>query len=164
MWNYNISPFKYKCQNSYPSPSHFIPDEALNSGSTVSGCFKPEFCKSLYFYMKTTDWLHSTVPGACEELKLHLDFRLLKPKDRLLTYLLTELSLSWEAANCAATQELPSILWKPRFITVFTRALQWSLSWARSTQSTPSHSISLRYIILKTLWFCVTLVFNADGI
>jgi hypothetical protein len=29
----------------------------------------------------------------------------------LLTYLLTELSPSWEAANCAATQELPSILW-----------------------------------------------------
>jgi hypothetical protein len=29
-----------------------------------------------------------------------------------------------------------------RFITVFTRALQWSLSWARSTQSTPSHPIS----------------------
>jgi hypothetical protein len=26
-----------------------------------------------------------------------------------LTYLLTELSPSWEAANCAATQELPSI-------------------------------------------------------
>jgi hypothetical protein len=32
----------------------------------------------------------------------------------LLTYLLTELSPSWEAANCAATQELPSILWNPK--------------------------------------------------
>jgi hypothetical protein len=29
-------------------------------------------------------------------------------------YLLTELSPSWEAANCAATQELPSILWNPK--------------------------------------------------
>jgi hypothetical protein len=28
----------------------------------------------------------------------------------LLTYLLTELSPSWETDNCAATQELPSIL------------------------------------------------------
>jgi hypothetical protein len=31
------------------------------------------------------------------------------------TYLLTELSPSREAANCAATQELPSILWNPKF-------------------------------------------------
>jgi hypothetical protein len=31
-----------------------------------------------------------------------------------LTYLLTELSPSWEATNCAATQELPSILWNPK--------------------------------------------------
>jgi hypothetical protein len=27
---------------------------------------------------------------------------------------LMELSLSWEAANCAATQEIPSILWNPK--------------------------------------------------
>jgi hypothetical protein len=30
------------------------------------------------------------------------------------TYLFTELSRSSEAANCAATQELPSILWNPK--------------------------------------------------
>jgi hypothetical protein len=61
------------------------------------------------------------------------------------TYLLTVLSPSWEAANCAATQELPSILKETqRFITVFTIALHWSLSWARSIQSIPSHYISLR--------------------
>jgi hypothetical protein len=30
------------------------------------------------------------------------------------SYLLTELSPSWGAANCAAPQELPSILWKPK--------------------------------------------------
>jgi hypothetical protein len=29
-------------------------------------------------------------------------------------YLLTELSPFWEAANCAATEELPSILWNPK--------------------------------------------------
>jgi hypothetical protein len=32
----------------------------------------------------------------------------------LLTYLLTELSPSWEADNCAATQELPGILRNPK--------------------------------------------------
>jgi hypothetical protein len=31
---------------------------------------------------------------------------------------------------------------------VFTRALHWSLSWARSIQSTPSHPISLRSILI----------------
>jgi hypothetical protein len=31
-----------------------------------------------------------------------------------LTYLLTELSPSWEAANCAVTQELLSNLWNPK--------------------------------------------------
>jgi hypothetical protein len=36
------------------------------------------------------------------------------PTVYLLTYLLTELSPSWGAANSAATQELPSILWNPK--------------------------------------------------
>jgi hypothetical protein len=31
---------------------------------------------------------------------------------------------------------------------MFTRALQWPLSWARLTQSTPSHPISLRSILI----------------
>jgi hypothetical protein len=31
-----------------------------------------------------------------------------------LTDLLMELSASWEATNCAATQELPSVLWNPK--------------------------------------------------
>jgi hypothetical protein len=41
----------------------------------------------------------------------------------LLTYLLAELSSFWEAANCAAAQELPSILWNSKVHCVFTRAL-----------------------------------------
>jgi hypothetical protein len=35
-----------------------------------------------------------------------------------------------------------------RFITVFTRAVQWSLSWARSIQSIPPHPLSLRFILI----------------
>jgi hypothetical protein len=50
----------------------------------------------------------------------------------LLTYLLMELSPSGGAANSAATQEFPNIYGTRRFIAVFTRALHWSLSWARS--------------------------------
>jgi hypothetical protein len=37
-----------------------------------------------------------------------------------------------------------------RFITVFTRALHWPLSWVRSIQFIPSHPISLRFILLRT--------------
>jgi hypothetical protein len=35
-----------------------------------------------------------------------------------------------------------------KFITVFTRALHWSISWARSFQSIPSYLISLRSILI----------------
>jgi hypothetical protein len=42
---------------------------------------------------------------------------------------LMELSPSWEVDNCAATQEHPAFYGTRRFITVFTRALHWSLSW-----------------------------------
>jgi hypothetical protein len=35
-----------------------------------------------------------------------------------------------------------------RFITAFTRALHWSLSWSRSIQSLPSHPISLKSILI----------------
>jgi hypothetical protein len=37
----------------------------------------------------------------------------------------TELSPSWVAINCAATQELPSILWNLKVIAMFTRALHF---------------------------------------
>jgi hypothetical protein len=70
-------------------------------------------------------------------------------------YLLTELSPSWEAANYAATQDHPSILWNPKVHYRFTRALYWSLSWARLIQSRPPHPISLR----STIFF-----FNLCGV
>jgi len=34
------------------------------------------------------------------------------------------------------------------FIFVFTTARHWSLSWARCIRSTPSHTISLRSILI----------------
>jgi hypothetical protein len=59
-----------------------------------------------------------------------------------------ELSPFWEAASRAATQELPNILWNPMVKYRFYRALHWSLSWAKSIQSIPPQSISLRYILI----------------
>jgi hypothetical protein len=67
---------------------------------------------------------------------------------KVLTTLLTELNPSWGAANCAVTQELPAFYRTTRLITVFTRRLHWSLSWAISIQSTPFHHISLRSILI----------------
>jgi hypothetical protein len=48
-----------------------------------------------------------------------------------------ELSPPWEAASCAATQELPSILCNPKVH----YHVHKNLLWARSIQSTPHHPI-----------------------
>ena len=65
----------------------------------------------------------------------------------LLTYSLThslthskEQNSSWEANRFSASQEIPRILWKPK---VHYRIYK-SLSWARSIQSMPPHSICWR--------------------
>jgi hypothetical protein len=67
------------------------------------------------------------------------------------TYLLTELSPSGELPIVHPLKNFPAFYWTRRFITVFTRALTWFLSWARSIQAIPSHPISLRStLILST--------------
>jgi hypothetical protein len=72
---------------------------------------------------------------------------ILMKSDYLLTYL-----WSWALLEklpiVQPLKNFPAFYWTRRFITVFTRSLQWSLSWARSTQSTPSHPISLRSILI----------------
>jgi hypothetical protein len=45
-------------------------------------------------------------------------------------------------------KNFPAFYGTRRFITLFTRDLHWSLSWTRRTQSTPSHPISLSYILI----------------
>jgi hypothetical protein len=52
-----------------------------------------------------------------------------------------ELSYSWEAFSCSATQEYPTIFGTGMFITFFARSLHLSLSWASSVYNTSSHSI-----------------------
>jgi hypothetical protein len=55
----------------------------------------------------------------------------------------------WEAVSHAThlLKNFPTFYGIRRFITIFTRALHWSLSWARSIQSIPSHPISVRFIL-----------------
>jgi hypothetical protein len=59
-----------------------------------------------------------------------------------------ELSPSWEAASCTSLKNFPIFYGTQKFITVFTRALHWSLSWARSIHSIPPHPIPLRFILM----------------
>jgi hypothetical protein len=58
-----------------------------------------------------------------------------------------ELSPSWEPPVVQLLKNFPEFYGTRRFITIFTRALHWSLSCARSIQSIPSHHISLRSIL-----------------
>jgi hypothetical protein len=76
----------------------------------------------------------------------------------LLAYLLMELSPYWRAANSAATQEFPSILWNPKVHYRVHKSPPLSLSWATLIQS---HPISLRFIlILSTPYAMVYPVFS----
>jgi hypothetical protein len=55
-----------------------------------------------------------------------------------------ELSPSWEPQVSQLHKNFPPLYGARRFITIFTRVLHWSLTWAGSSQSMPSHPISLR--------------------
>ena len=59
-----------------------------------------------------------------------------------------EQSPSWAANRFAASQEIPRILWNPRFITTFTSTRHLSLSWASSIQSTLPHPTSWRSFLI----------------
>jgi len=52
-------------------------------------------------------------------------------------------SPSWEASSLSASQGITALCGIQSFITMFTRARHWSLSWIRWIQSTTSHLISL---------------------
>jgi hypothetical protein len=54
-------------------------------------------------------------------------------------------------------KNFPAFYGNRRFITVFTRALHWSLSWARSIQSIPYHTIPfyLRSILISPTYVLV---------
>jgi hypothetical protein len=68
-----------------------------------------------------------------------------------------ELSPSWEAANCAATQELPSILWNQKMHCRVHKSPHWSLSSAGLSQSVPPRPISRRSILILFTYLCLGL-------
>jgi hypothetical protein len=63
----------------------------------------------------------------------------------------------WEAARRSGSQEFPNFYGTQRLITVFTRSLQWTLSWARRMQSVLLHPASLKSIFNTVLPLCLRL-------
>jgi hypothetical protein len=68
----------------------------------------------------------------------------------------TESNPSWEA-NKHSVQKFPAFYGARMFITVFTTACHWSISWTRRIQFTLSHPISRRSILILSSHLCVSL-------
>jgi hypothetical protein len=67
-----------------------------------------------------------------------------------------ELNLSWRASSCSNTQKKLSAFYGGRmFIIMFTSSSHWFLSWARLIQSTLSHPIFLRSILILPSKICL---------
>jgi hypothetical protein len=69
-------------------------------------------------------------------------------------YLTLQDSYSWEARGHSASYEIPSLLWDPRFITVFTKARIRFLCLASLNQSTPSYFFKPFLILFSHLQVC----------
>jgi hypothetical protein len=70
---------------------------------------------------------------------------------------LMEMYPSWDVNTCLGIQVILSILWTAKVHYHATRACQWSSSWAWWIQSTPSHPISLRFILILSSHLCLGL-------
>jgi hypothetical protein len=97
-------------------------------------------------------WLHTDTYGRCvNDFNKKITWRILFSIN---VFRIISLTHSW---SWALLEKLPIV--QPlkkfsafygtrRFITMSTRALHWSLSWARTIQSTPYHPIALRSILI----------------
>jgi hypothetical protein len=59
----------------------------------------------------------------------------------------------WETNSHSASQEIPRSLWTPKVHCC--RVSHWYLSWARWIQCTPSHPVSLRFILMISSHLCL---------
>jgi len=61
----------------------------------------------------------------------------------------------WQANGSSANQEIPHILWNPKFHYRIHKSRDLSLSWARSIQSTPPYLISSGSISIQSSHLCL---------
>jgi hypothetical protein len=60
---------------------------------------------------------------------------------------------SWQANSHSTSHEIARLLWKPKVLHGFQNSLpSRTLSWARWIQSTPSHNVSLRSILILSYY------------
>jgi hypothetical protein len=106
--SYNTDSPLNSIQSSTPHQNYFS-TIAQTSDSKRENCFS-EFYKE--------GELSPLCPPPSSQLSVHITIyrRIVKsPRNvAFITHSLMELSPSWEAVNCAATQELPSVLWNPK--------------------------------------------------
>jgi hypothetical protein len=97
-----------------------------------------DLVKFYNFNFKYSSWISCTCKGTRKKMHASMQYNQLTPWSRVL---LGKLPVAQLLKN------FPTFYRTRRFVTVFTRALHWSLSWARSIQSIPPHLISLRSIL-----------------
>jgi hypothetical protein len=125
-------------------------------------------CFTFYIHLWPTCWLPLVFSTSSSKPDLVGDTGLFFPKINycgLLFYLLYTASLthSWSWAHLEKLsivqplKNFPAFYGTRRFITVFTRALHWSLFRARSIQSIPSLPVSLRSILILSTHLCLGL-------
>jgi hypothetical protein len=78
--------------------------------------------------------------------------RIVDKKEILLIYLRSSALLK-KRPIVRLLKNFPAFYGTRKFFTVFTRAFQWSLSWARSIQAIPPHPVSLRSILILSPTF-----------
>jgi len=126
-------------------------------------------CKILLYHVgshtyRNNETLHSDVEFSCFQYLMlkHMESgHYMYTRTNLLTYSLTHSrvqNIIWKANCHSACQKISFFLYgTQRLITVFTRARQWSVSWARWIQSTSSHPASLRSIPILPSHLCLSI-------